>query len=188
MSSAITAWTPQRAVSRSRPNNEPGMPESTCQAVLWLFVINLGIAFGAGLYESRIAVPQWLRFVPGAGYRWNRAAAAEANVGLRFWVYVTTLPLTLLTVASLVCGWGARGPVRSWWLIAAVAALVDRVLTFAYFIPTMIRLTQGDIRPESAAVAKAVQWVRMGYLRQAATLIAWLAALQAFALMNRSAG
>ena len=28
--------------------------------LLWLFVINLGIAFGAGLYESRIAVPQWL--------------------------------------------------------------------------------------------------------------------------------
>jgi hypothetical protein len=28
--------------------------------VLWLFVINLGIAFGAGLYESRIVVPSWL--------------------------------------------------------------------------------------------------------------------------------
>lgn len=28
--------------------------------MLWLFVINLGIAVGAGLYESRIAVPQWL--------------------------------------------------------------------------------------------------------------------------------
>ena len=26
---------------------------------LWLFVINLGIAFGAGLHECRVAVPQW---------------------------------------------------------------------------------------------------------------------------------
>jgi len=27
--------------------------------LLWLFVINLGIAFGAGIYESRVVVHQW---------------------------------------------------------------------------------------------------------------------------------
>lgn len=32
------------------------------EILLWLFVINLGIAFGAGLYESRTTVPQWLSF------------------------------------------------------------------------------------------------------------------------------
>jgi hypothetical protein len=113
-------------------------------------------SISCGLYESRITVPQWLSFVPGAGYRWNPAAANEANVGLR------------------------------WWLISVGAALVDRVLTFGYFIPTMIRLTRGDFRPESVAVTKARQWVRLGYLRHAATLFAWLAALQAIALIHGS--
>jgi hypothetical protein len=28
------------------------------EIVLWLFVINLGIAFGAGLYEARVVIPQ----------------------------------------------------------------------------------------------------------------------------------
>ena len=28
---------------------------------LWLFVINLGMAFGAGLYEARVVIPQWLK-------------------------------------------------------------------------------------------------------------------------------
>lgn len=28
--------------------------------LLWLFVLNLGIAFGAGLYEARISVARWL--------------------------------------------------------------------------------------------------------------------------------
>jgi hypothetical protein len=28
--------------------------------LLWLFVINLGIVLGAGLYEARIELPQWL--------------------------------------------------------------------------------------------------------------------------------
>ena len=27
--------------------------------VPWLFVINLGVAFGAGLYEARVVIPQW---------------------------------------------------------------------------------------------------------------------------------
>ncbi len=164
------------------------MPDSIAQVVLWLFVIDLGIAFGAGLYESRIAVPQWLSFAPGSGYRWNPAAATEANVGLRFWVYVTTVPLTLLTLASLVCAWGAPEPVRGWWLGAAVAALLDRLLTFAYFIPTMLKLMRGEPRPEAAATVKALQWVRLGYARHAATLIAWLAVLQAFALMHQYGG
>jgi hypothetical protein len=133
------------------------MQDSLACIVLWLFVINLGIAFGAGLYETRIAVPQWLSYIPGSGYRWNAAAAAEANVGLRFWVYVTTIPLTLLTLVSLVGALSARQPVRTWWLVAVAAALIDRLLTFTYFIPTMIKLTRGDIRPEFAAVAKARQ-------------------------------
>jgi hypothetical protein len=164
------------------------MRGSAAYVVLWLYILNLGIAFGAGLYESRITVPQWLSRTPEGGYRWNPAAAAEADVGLRFWSFVTTIPLTLLTLASLVLLWGAPEPARRWWLISVVAALVDRALTFLYFIPTMIRLMRGDVRPESVAVAKARQWVRLGYVRHAATLIAWLAALQAFALIQRYGG
>ena len=150
--------------------------------VLWLFVINLGIAFGAGLYESRIVVPQWLRFSPGSGYRWNAEAAREADVGLKFWVYVTTIPLTLLTLASLVAAWWTSDPVGHWWLGAAAAALVDRVMTFTYFIPTMLTLMRDGALSQSAEVSRARQWVALGYVRQAATLLAWLAALRALSL------
>lgn len=156
--------------------------------LLWLFVINLGIAFGAGLYESRVVLPQWLSHSPGAGYRWNAEAARSADVGLRFWVYVTTVPLTLLTLASLVAAWWAPGAVRLWWLGAVAAALVDRVMTFAYFIPTMIGLMGGRPSGESESAAKALQWARLGYVRQAATLLAWLAALTAFWLMGKHGG
>jgi hypothetical protein len=152
--------------------------------VLWLFVINLGIAFGAGLYESRIVVPQWFDTAPGSGSRWNAEAARNANVGLRFWVYVTTGPLTLLTLASLVAAGWTPQPVRWWWLAACVAALVDRVMTFTYFVPTMLTLMRQGALSESAAVAKARQWVRLGYVRHAATLVAWLAALRALSLLG----
>ncbi len=154
------------------------------RTLLWLFVIDLGIAFGAGLYESRIAVPRWLEVVPGAGYRWNAEAARQADVGLRFWVYVTTVPLTLLTLASLVAAWWAPQPVRVWWLSAGAAASVDRLMTFAYFIPTMLRLMQDGGAAGSGAVPSALRWVRLGYVRHAATLVAWLAALEAFSRMS----
>lgn len=158
------------------------MLESMANLILWLFVINLGISFGAGLYESRIVVPQWLSYSPKHGYRWNAEAALQANVGLRFWVYVTTIPLTFLTLASLLTALWTSGGVRVWWLGAIVAAIVDRVMTFVYFIPTMLKLMRHESFGESQAVAKALQWVKLGYLRQAATLTAWLTALMAFSL------
>jgi hypothetical protein len=153
--------------------------------ILSLFVVNLGIAFGAGLYESRISVRQWLSFSASSGYRWNAQAACEANVGLRFWVYVTTVPLTLLILASLVAAWVAPNAVRNWWLAAGAAVLVDRVMTFTYFIPTMLTLMNSKTMSASEAVTKAVQWIKLGYIRHAATLIAWLAALRAFSLFSK---
>ena len=155
------------------------MSELIPSIVLWLLNINLGIALGAGLYESWIVVPQWLVNQPESGNRWNAEAARKANVGLRFWVYVTTVPLTLLTVASLLTVWWTPQPVRTWWVIACAVVLVERVITFTYFIPTMLKLTGGRALSESSAAAKAHQWVTLGYVRHAATLIAWLAALMA---------
>jgi hypothetical protein len=152
------------------------------EVLLWLFVINLGIAFGAGLFESRIVVPQWLSTSAGAGYRWNAEAARNANVGLRFWVYVTTGPLTLLTLASLVAACWTPEAVRNWWLGAAATALIERGMTFGYFIPTMIKLMRVEAFGESEAVAKALQWVRLGSIRHALTLAAWLASLKALSL------
>jgi hypothetical protein len=90
--------------------------------LLWLFVINLGIAFGAGLYEARVVIPQWANLPPRT---WP-------NTGILFWVYVTTIPLTLLTVANLFAAWLEPSPKRKWWLWAAVTIVLERVATFAY--------------------------------------------------------
>jgi len=145
--------------------------------LLWLFILNLGIAFGAGLYEHRIVVTRWL-----SGGRWNAEAANQDDTGRRFWGFVTTGPLTLLTIANLIVAWNAADPLRAWWLAAGGAALGDRVLTFGYFIPTMIRLMRMPDSPQSRATA--ARWLRVNYLRHALVLAAWLLSLQAFALFN----
>src|SRR4249920_1987062 len=103
--------------------------------VLWLFVINLGVAFGAGLYEHRIVVSRWVSSVQSGGH-WDAEAARRDDTGRRFWAFVSTLPLTLLTLANLFAAWRASGAVRGWWLAASLLALAERAFTFSYFIPT----------------------------------------------------
>ncbi len=158
------------------------------KTLLWALVINLGVACGAGLYESRITIPQWLVVLDGGGYAWDRDAAVAANVGLRFWVFVTTIPLTMLTLASLLCMRWVPNPVRPWWLLMVAAALCDRAMTFGYFIPTMIRLMAPDALTDGESITTALQWVRLGGIRQAATLVGWMAALKALGHWNLQDG
>jgi hypothetical protein len=153
--------------------------------VLWLFVINLGIAFGAGLYEHRIVVSRWVR-PAGSGAHWNAEAARQDDVGRRFWALVSTLPLTLLTLANLFAAWRSSGAVRGWWLAAALAAVAERAFTFSYFIPTMIGLMRAADSP--AAAAAAIRWSNLNYLRHAMVLAAWLASLRTFALLYQQRG
>lgn len=159
------------------------MSGSFATGLLWLFVIFLGIAFGAGLYERRIAVPRWIGSA-GRERRWDADAARQDDTGRRFWAFVTTGLLTLLTIANLIVAWSASGPVRAWWLTAAIFALAERLFTFAYFIPTMVALMKAPSTEESTA--KAVRWASLSYLRLIIGLVAWLSALNAFALLQRS--
>ena len=147
--------------------------------LLWLFILNLGVAFGAGLYEHRIVVSTWISESPESGAHWNANVARQDDTGRRFWAFVTTVPLTLLTLANLFAAWRAPNGVRAWWLAASLAALADRALTFGYFIPTMIGLLNAPDSPQ--AVAVAARWSNLNYLRHAVVLVAWLAALKAFA-------
>jgi hypothetical protein len=148
--------------------------------LLWLFIINLGIAFGAGLYEHRIVVPAWIRS-DATGAHWNAEAARRDNTGLRFWAFVSTGPLTLLTIANLFAAWRSSGAVRGWWLAAALLVLADRLLTFAYFIPTMIGLMGSGDSP--ASVATALRWSSANYIRHALVAGGWLSSLKAFSLL-----
>src|SRR5437870_13534525 len=108
------------------------------ELLLWLFVIDLGIAFGAGFYERCMIVPEWFRGSPRTGLRVDREAMRRTDPGRKFWGLVTTLPLPLLTVANLVIAWQSQGPLRTWLLAAALISLLERIGTFSYLIPTAI--------------------------------------------------
>ncbi len=130
------------------------MAQYVPEILLWLFVINLGIAFGAGLYEQRIVLPQWFNSSSEPGLRVDSAAMRSADTGRRFWAFVSTGPLTLLTLANLVVAWESQGQRHEWWLGAAVTTLE----------------------------AMASQWMAVNHVRAALTLLGWLAALKTLSL------
>jgi hypothetical protein len=148
--------------------------------VLWAFVLNLGTAFGAGIYEHRAVLPRWFVTSRGGEEAWDAERARSADPGRRFWVWATTLPLTLLTLTSGVLAWQAGGVAGSWWLTSAGLALAERALTFGYFIPVMVRLLGPAVPADAARIAR--RWMALNYLRHALVLAAWMAALRAFAL------
>ena len=101
---------------------------------------------------------------------------------------MTTVPLTLLTFANLVAAWLDRGPRRFWWLAAVAIVVVERIVTFSYFIPTMVWLQGTEGLPEAEVQAALSQWLLLDYGRHGLTLAAWLAALKALSSPGERGG
>ena len=165
-------------MSLTRLVQQGQMSKYVTNLLLWLFVLNLGIAFGAGVYEARVVIPQWANIPP---QRWP-------NTGLLFWVYVTTLPLTLLTLANLIAAWRDDGPRRLWWIGAVAVIIIERLATFSYFIPTMIRLMGTEALQQAEVKTALSQWMFLNHGRHVLTLVAWLAALKALSLPKERSG
>jgi hypothetical protein len=151
---------------------------------LWLFVLNLGTAFGAGLYETRIVLPQWFSPTADGGYQVNGNGMQASDTGRRFWGMVTTLPLTLLTLTNLAAAWQAPAPRQTWWLAAALLTLLERLGTFGFFIPAALRLERSAALPAATVSRQVAWWLRLNYGRILLTLLAWLAALKALTLLQ----
>lgn len=144
------------------------------KAVIWLLVLFTGVAFGAGVYEARVVVPQWLTTVDGVTV-WHAGAAKAADPGFNFWAFVTTGPITLLTLLSLVLVWKTKGNARRWWFVVLAFLLVDRAMTFSYFIPTMVEL-MGNKLAQADAARVAQQWANLNVIRLVASGLSFVAA------------
>lgn len=102
--------------------------------------------------------------------------------GRRFWFFVTTGPLTLLTIASCIAAWNPQTSWEWWWLLAAGVTLVERMMTLGFFIPNGLKLMQAEKLLSGKAEALAGRWVRLNYVRAFLALSGWLLALKALSL------
>ncbi|GAB3974965.1 hypothetical protein GCM10028806_31680 [Spirosoma terrae] len=147
--------------------------------ILSLFILNLGTAFGAGLYEARITLPQWFPKKQRNWHQIDKRAMHELDAGRKFWAFVTTIPLTILTIVNLIMAWQSQHPGHNWWLAAALLTFVERVATFTFFIPTIIKLQRVESIPTSKRHNVVTTWIRLNYVRNTITFVACFLALTA---------
>ncbi len=148
---------------------------------LWLLVIALGIQTGAGLFETRVLVPLWASSPPQSVLAYV-AVPIRADSGRRLWIILT--PLTaIISLLNLVAAWLYAGPARAWWLFASASALFVIVVTFAYFVPVLLRLPDAAKMPEAQLTRMVRLWVRLNWCRFVILVAAWLAALKAFSIV-----
>jgi hypothetical protein len=151
---------------------------------LWLYLLLFSVQLGAGLYETLVVVPVWSASPPQSVWGWNALREANPELaidsGRRFWIFVTPA-VGLLSVAALLTGWQTGPEHRAWLLAATLTSFVMVLITFAYFVPTLIGLMKS--RPDDDAAArvasKARLWATLNWVRVAVLIAAWLCALRA---------
>src|SRR5688572_1453753 len=105
--------------------------------LLILGSISFIIVIGGATYEHAAVVPVWTAAVPAS------LAMFQGEYGLaasKFWIPVHPITLTLLVLA-LVANW--RNMRRTYILGTLAGYLVILAVTFVYFVPELIALTQG---------------------------------------------
>jgi hypothetical protein len=90
--------------------------------------------------------------------------------------------LTVLTILNAVAAWLTQGPRRPWHLAAVSVVIVERLATFSYFIPTMVRLMGSEGMAEADVRTTLSQWLLMDQGRHLLTLVGWLLGLKALSI------
>jgi Domain of unknown function (DUF1772) len=115
---------------------------------------------------------------------WNALRNANpqfaVNSGKRFWIFVTPA-VGLFSIAALLSGWRTPWEHRKWLLAATLTALIMVVITFVYFVPSLIKMMSATPNAANAAEigAKARLWAVLNWVRVALLIAAWLCALRA---------
>lgn len=129
---------------------------------------------GGGLYEILVIYSGWKHDVHPLTLRGKLESSGMILAAKRFWPIVSPAQ-ALLAVINIVLAWNHPSGARAYWLAAAMAIFINRLITFSYFIPMMIRKI---MRPENIEATRlqaiVKQWIALSPLRLVPELFAWI--------------
>jgi hypothetical protein len=154
------------------------------QAVLYLFIVSSGLQIGAAAYETFVITPLWSRSPPESVTNWNPVAQYAINPGL-YWIKGTLL-YVICALLLVIVAWFMPKARRNLTLFAGVAAIAIVIVTETYFVPILVKtiFTRGAGYSGAEITQMVNSWVNWNWLRFAAGLAAWLAAIRALSLPN----
>jgi hypothetical protein len=138
---------------------------------LLLFFVQLGI--GGGLYETLVMYPRWKHDITPDNLVQKLEDAGQLRANRAFWPFVS-IGASLLSIVNLVFAWQSAGAARTPWLIASAIIFLNRVVTFSFFAPTMMRKFEHPKNLQAAALSRlVVTWMTLSPLRTLAEIVAW---------------
>jgi len=150
---------------------------------LALLILFIQLGMGGGLYESLVIYPRWKNDATPGNLAQKLKDSGQATANRRFWPLVSPLQ-ALLAILNLVLAWQYTGNAHAAWLTAALIIVANRVITFTYFVPTMVRKFEHPEKLDAARLKKAVSlWTSLSPFRVGVEFVAWVTAMYAFVLL-----
>jgi hypothetical protein len=138
-----------------------------------LLLLAVTLSLGGGLYEILVIYPNWKHDADPLTLRAKLESSGQINAAKRFWPLVSPAQV-LLSIINITLAWNYSGEAHGYWLGAAIAIFINRVITFSYFIPVMIRKIMQPEDIEASHLQSIVkQWTALSPLRLFPELLAW---------------
>lgn len=149
---------------------------------LLLLLLTVTLSLGGGLYEVLVIYPNWKHDADPQTLRDKLESSGQNLAGKRFWPLVSPAQ-GLLALINIYLAYNYVGPAHCFWLFGSIVVFASRLITFAYFIPEMIRKIMKPETLEKARLQKIVKtWTALSPLRLLPELFAWV--VLALALMK----
>lgn len=133
--------------------------------LILLLLLTIVFSLGGGLYEVLVIYPNWKHDVNPNTLRAKLESSGQLNAGKKFWPLVSPAQ-ALLSIINLIMAYNYTGTAHNYWLAAAIIIFVTRVITFAYFIPVMIKYIMESEKVEAAKLKTIVKrWTGLSPLR-----------------------
>lgn len=142
------------------------------------FLAATGIVVGAGLFETRVVIPQWASASNAAEVEAALERSGHIASGTRFWALLVPAVVPL-TVANLYAALRSEDPRRGWWVASAGTMTAVSIATAGYYVPELRRLRHArDLADEQ--LRSKIKWrVRLDHVRLGVLVAAWFAGLKA---------
>ena len=150
--------------------------------ILLLFTITFTL--GGGLYEVLAVYPNWKNNIDPNTLRAKLESSGQLNAGNRFWPLFSPAQ-GLLSIVNIILAYQYTGEAHNYWLAAAIIIFISRVITFAYFIPVMIRYIMQPEKVEGEKLKAIVKkWTGLSPVRLLPEFATWGLAILALMHFN----
>jgi hypothetical protein len=153
--------------------------------IIFLILMILFIQFGmsGGLYEFLVIYPRWKKSATATELAQNLTLSGQTNANRRYWPFISPVQ-SLLSIVNIVLAMRYTGNAHTTWLIAALIIFINRVITFSYFVPTMISKFKHPEEMDPVRLRRSVHlWTSLSPLRILVEFLAWVIAIWALALL-----